>query len=260
MAAADARAKRPLMTRTRLPDVNLRAAWETNADEFAAWARAPMHDSYWRFHRDQFLELLPPPHGLTLDVGCGEGRLARDLRASGYSVAAFDSSPTMVDEALRFDPATTAMVADVARLPLRAGAADLAVAFMSLQDVDDLPGALRELGRVVEEGGYLCLAIVHPLNSAGMFADDTPDSSFVIEGSYLERSYYEDRVERNGLSVTFVSEHRPLEVYFEALAGGGFVVECLREPSVPEAAVRSPRDRRWQRLPLFLHIRARRVC
>jgi hypothetical protein len=42
---------------------DLAAAWEQHAPEFIAWARKPDHDSYWRFHRDQFLELLPPPGG-----------------------------------------------------------------------------------------------------------------------------------------------------------------------------------------------------
>ena len=58
--------------------MSLRAAWERNALAWAQWARAPMHDSYWRFHRDQFLALLPPPRRLALDLGCGEGRLSRE--------------------------------------------------------------------------------------------------------------------------------------------------------------------------------------
>lgn len=75
---------RPLQ-RTRLESANLAAAWEEHADEFIAWARKPGHDGYWRFHRDQFLELLPPPGHRTLDLGCGDGRLARDLKSIGHS-------------------------------------------------------------------------------------------------------------------------------------------------------------------------------
>lgn len=72
-----------------------------------------------------------------------------------------------------------------ARAPLHDGIADLAVAFMSLQDVDDVQRAVREAARVLAPAGRLCLAIVHPLNSAGQFADDTADGRFVIDGSYL---------------------------------------------------------------------------
>ena len=218
-----------------------------------------MHDSYWRFHRDQFLEIVPSPGRLTLDIGCGEGRLSRDLKALGHTIAAFDSSPTMIAGARQADGSIEAHVADAAKLPLADAVADLAIAFMSLQDMDDMPGALREAARVVEAGGRLCLAIVHPLNSAGTFAGEEADSPFVISGSYLEPFRYTDELERDGLAVSLASEHRPLEAYFEALAAAGFVVERLREHAVPDAAIGRERQRRWQRIPLFLHIRALRA-
>lgn len=218
-----------------------------------------MHDSYWRFHRDQFLEIVPPPGRLTVDIGCGEGRLSRDLKALGHTIVAVDSSPTMIENALQVDPSMDAHVADAARLPLSDAAADLAVAFMSLQDMDDMPTAISEAARVLEPGGRLCLAIVHPLNSAGTFAGEEADSPFVISGSYLEPFRYTDELERDGLAVTFASEHRPLEAYFEALTAAGFLVERLREPAVPDQAIGRPRQRRWQRVPLFLHVRAGRT-
>jgi hypothetical protein len=56
--------------------MTLRDAWDAQAERWARWARTPGHDSYWRFHREQFLELLPAAvEGPMLDVGCGEGRL-----------------------------------------------------------------------------------------------------------------------------------------------------------------------------------------
>ena len=58
------------------------------------------------------------------------------------------------------------------------------------------------------------------------------------------------------LEVTFVSEQRPLEAYTDALTSAGLRIERLREPRLPEQAVTVPRNRRWQRLPLFLHMRA----
>src|SRR5262245_13024757 len=70
----------------------LRDTWEHNAEAWIRWAREPGHDSYWRFHRDRFLELVPAPGRLTLDIGCGEGRLSRDLAALGHEVVGIDSS------------------------------------------------------------------------------------------------------------------------------------------------------------------------
>jgi ubiquinone/menaquinone biosynthesis C-methylase UbiE len=235
---------------------DLRAAWEANAADWVKVARAPDHDSYWLYHRDQFLELLPPPGGRTLDVGCGEGRLSRDLKALGHEVVGVDASPTMVDAARHADPAIDVHLADAAELPFPDEYADLVVAFMSLQDVTDAESALREAARVLEPGGRLCLAVVHPLGSAGRFSGHEADDPFVIAGSYLARFRYRDSVERNGLKMTFESEHRPIQWYFAALESAGFLVERLRETDVPEDAVTEERQRRWQRLPLFLHIRA----
>jgi SAM-dependent methyltransferase len=234
----------------------LRDAWEANAADFVAWVRKPMHDSYWLYHRAQFLDLLPPPGELTLDIGCGEGRLARDLVALGHRVIAIDGSATMVANARVADPGMDVRLADAAALPLADAMADLAIAFMSFQDVDEMPGAVAEAARVLKPGSRFCMAIVHPLNSAGRFAGSEPDSPFVIAGSYLEPFGYVDEVERDGLKMAFASAHRPLQDYVAALAAAGFLIERLREPEIPEAAITAESQRRWQRVPLFLHIRA----
>jgi SAM-dependent methyltransferase len=242
--------------RTRLASLDLRATWEAEAPAWVAWARKPGHDGYWTFHRDLFLELLPPPGRRTLDLGCGEGRLSRDLKRLGYDVAGVDLSPTMIAAAREADPELELHVADAAELPFADGTFDLVVAFMSLQDVERFDGAVREAGRVLEAGGRFCLAVVHPLNSAGSFAGDAGDSPFVVDGSYLDRSYYADDFARDGLEITLASAHRPLEAYADALADAGFLIERLREPALPEHALRNPHSARWRRLPLFVHLRA----
>jgi hypothetical protein len=129
---------------------------------------------------------------------------------------------------------------------------------MSLQDVDAMPRAAGDIARIPEPGGKLCSAIVHPINSAGKFERSAADAPFVIKGDYLQPFPYSDTVERAGLTMTFHSQHRPLEAYFSALEEAGFVVEALRETGIPEYAIEQDTSRRWQRLPLFLHVRARR--
>lgn len=237
---------------------SLREPWEANARAWIAWAREPGHDTYWRFHRDQFLELVPPQGSRTVDLGCGEGRLSRDLKALGHSVVGVDASPTLVAAAREADPEIEVHLADAAAVPLPDGCADLVVAFMSLHDMDDPAAAVAEAARLLEPGGRICVAVVHPLNSAGAFDGDEPDSPFVISGAYLSRHRYSDVVERDGLTMTFESMHRPLEDAVGWLTDAGFLVERLCEPAVPEDGYDHPRGRRWQRLPLFLHLRALR--
>lgn len=232
-------------------------AWEENAAAWIEWARAPGHDSYWRFHRDVFLEIVPAPSRRTLDLGCGEGRFSRDLAALGHDIVGVDVSPTMISAAREAAEEMEFHEADAAAaLPFDDNTFGLVVAFVSLQDVDDLHGAIRETGRVLAPGGRLCLAIVHPFNSAGLFAAREPHAPFVVEGSYFERRTTDLAVERDGRTMRFVSRHAPLETYLGELAAIGLLVEDLREPSIPDSAFRDASGSRWQRMPLFLHLRA----
>jgi ubiquinone/menaquinone biosynthesis C-methylase UbiE len=164
--------------------MDLRELWETHADQWIKWARAAGHDSYWSFHRDQFLHIVPPPGRRTIDIGCGEGRLTRCLKELGHSVIGVDTSPSLVAAAHGLDPSVDIRLADAAALPLDDASADLAIAFMSLHDISAMPAAVREVARVLEPGGRFCVAIVHPINSAGRFETTAADESapFVDQG------------------------------------------------------------------------------
>jgi tRNA G46 methylase TrmB len=53
---------------------------EEQAQNWLAWARTPGHDVYWHY-RSEFFALVAPAGRATLEIGCGEGRVARDLAA-----------------------------------------------------------------------------------------------------------------------------------------------------------------------------------
>jgi ubiquinone/menaquinone biosynthesis C-methylase UbiE len=229
--------------------VDLRDSWERHAADWIRWAREPGHDSYWRVHREPFLGLVPSRGRVTLDVGCGEGRVSRDLRLLGHRVIGVDASETMVAAAREADPDGEYVVGNAAALPFSDEHADLVVAFMSLMDVDDMPGAVRELARVLEPGGRLVLAVVHPINSAHELDREHPEHNLVLVRDYFDRRRYTDVIERKGLRMTFDSRHWTFQDYFDAILEAGFRVEALRE-------VADPDHPRWSRYPLFLHIRA----
>jgi SAM-dependent methyltransferase len=235
---------------------DLRSEWERHATEWIAWARKPGHDSYWQFHRDVFLELVPEPAGRTLDLGCGEGRVTRDLAALGHDVVGVDTSPTLIAAARESAPDMELHLADAAALPFPDSSFGIVVAFMSLHDIDDLGGAVRETARVLVPGGRLCLAIVHPLASAGSFVAREATSPFAIDGSYLDEGPVAGTFTRDGLTMTFAGVHRPLQAYSESLAEAGLLVERLHEIAEPEHAFSSPNSARWRRIPNFLHVRA----
>jgi hypothetical protein len=74
--------------------------FEERAQGWLAWARTPGHDAYWTY-RDAFFALVPEPGAATLEVGCGEGRVVRDLVARGHRMTGLDASPTLVGAAAR---------------------------------------------------------------------------------------------------------------------------------------------------------------
>jgi ubiquinone/menaquinone biosynthesis C-methylase UbiE len=233
---------------------SLREAWDAQAAEWARFARTPGHDrANQLFNLPRLLDLLPPPGRRTLDLGCGEGRMGRALGALGHVVVAVDASPAMVALAAE---SQEAVVADAAALPFGDGAFDLVTAFMSLMDMDDADGAIREAGRVLEPGGRLCFCITHPVNTAGRFADRSADAPFVIAGSYLEERRVDETWERDGFRIDFACLHRPLEAWSRGLEAAGFLVEALREHPSPREAWRDGAGARWTRIPPFLHVRA----
>ena len=80
----------------------LRDAWEDEAARWIAWARSPGTDHFfWRFSLPALLDLTPAPGRLTVDMGCGEGRVGRELIARGHRVVGIEGSPTLAQAARR---------------------------------------------------------------------------------------------------------------------------------------------------------------
>ena len=227
--------------------------WKAEAVRWAAWARAPGHDAYW-YYRDAFFALVPPPGRATLEVGCGEGRVARDLAARGHRVIGIDVTRTLVSLAAETGAGPRYLLADGAKLPFEAATFDLVVAYNSLMDVDDMPAGGQEMSRVLIPNGRLCVCITHPLADAGRFTAREPEAPFVIETSYLAHRPYEGTFERDGLRVSFKGWCYPFSTYSRALEAGRFLIEALREPEPPSSA--PPRMDRYRRIPNFLMLRA----
>ena len=223
-------------------------SWELEARNWAAWARAPGHDDYWRA-RERFFELVPPPGSRTLEVGCGEGRVSRDLAARGHDVVGLDASPTLVALAREAAGGPEYVLGHAEELPFADGAFDLAVAHNSLMDVDDMPQTVCEVARVLEPGGRFCVCVTHPLMDAGRFEGDDREAPFLLDGSYFGRRRFDETVERDGLNIRFNGWTYSLSDYTRALDAAGFLIEALREPADPG---------RERRMPWFLHLRCRR--
>jgi SAM-dependent methyltransferase len=221
--------------------------WEEQARNWITWARTPELDSYWRY-RSALFELVPGPGESTLDLGCGEGRVSRDLAERGHRVTGVDVSPTLLEAARAAHPEGTYVTADAADLPFPDHSFDLVVAYNSLMDVEDLPGSVREASRVLRPGGKLVLSIVHPANRDKIIGEGA-DAAFVVDGSYFDSTHSHQRTERDGVKMVFSGYQRPLTSYTRALEDRGMLIEAVREPIATRA------DGSAHRLPWHLWLR-----
>jgi len=236
-----------------------REEWDAQADE---WLELTGDDPFYdRLNEPQFLELVPEPGALTLDVGCGEGRLARALVSRGHRVLAVDGSPALARMAARHDRPVPVGVGDGSALPVATGVADLVVSCMVLMDVEDLAGNVAELARVLAPGGVVCAAILHPIVTSGLFVPDDPNRTFSMGEYRAQMRHVLDITRPNGEVFPFRVEHRPIEDYSRAFEAAGLAITAIREPRPSDELVAElPQFANYQRVPDFLHLRAQRLA
>ena len=84
-----------------------------------------------------------------VDIGCGEGQLARQLDKLPFPVdyRGFEINPEAIDIARRLSPARSFYQADLFQLDLEEGAADLVVCLEVLEHLADPEAAVARLAR-----------------------------------------------------------------------------------------------------------------
>lgn len=229
--------------------------WEQFADEWIDWVRTPDHDAFW-LYLDEFRRFVPPAGSATCEIGCGEGRISRELASLGHQVTGVDLSPSLLASAREAESADRYVLADAGALPFPDGHFDRVVAYNVLMDVPDLPAVTAEAARVLAAHGTLTISIVHPLADLGAFDDA---GRFVLHGNYFEPRPFSEVQRVRGLTMHWHGWSRPLRDYVRALRAAGLVVEDLHEPipaQHPDAEVDRSFDG-WRRTPLFLWLNVR---
>jgi 2-polyprenyl-3-methyl-5-hydroxy-6-metoxy-1,4-benzoquinol methylase len=213
-------------------------AWEAGAD---AWV-ARVRETARKAHDASIRSLLPPPAGLTLDVGCGEGRLTRALAESGYDVVGVDRSAALVEAARAKHADGRYEVAPIDALPFADGAAMLVLCANVLPHVEDLTAATHELARVASPNGILVVGHRHPVREAGSIDEAT--------GELRVRRYFDHEPHAVPLGDGHVfHQHRTIEDYLSAFRVAGFVLEDLREVPDATGSVPSWLDLRFAKYP-----------
>jgi SAM-dependent methyltransferase len=198
-----------------------------------------------------------------LDVGCGEGQVARLAAAGGArTVVGVDPTWAQVVVARDRDGGPAYARSDAAALPLRTGAFDAVVACLVFEHIRAVDDAIAEVARVLRPGGWFCFFLNHPLlqtPNSGWIDDqvlDPPEQYWRI-GPYLVEDETIEQVEA-GVFIPFI--HRPLSRYVNALAGNGLLIERMEEPAPPAGFLaRAHEYADAATIPRLLYLRARKA-
>jgi len=103
------------------------------------------------------------PGDRVLDACCGTGDLALEAERRGGRVVGLDFSERMLERARQKSATGEWVQGDALALPFEDGAFDAATVGFGARNLEDLDGGLRELARVLREGGRVAvLEITQP--------------------------------------------------------------------------------------------------
>ena len=238
-----------------------RDLWEAHAD----WWIAEFTDGADAEYTEQILPMAAEElagAGHVLDLGCGDGQVARLLAAQGSRVVGVDPTRNQIVVAAERGggPSYARAVADA--LPFPDAAFDAVVACLVFEHIDDLDAAIAEVARVLRPGGRFAFFLNHPLlqtPGSGWIDDQVldPPEQYWRVGPYLPEAETVEQVEL-GVWIRFL--HRPLSRYVNALADHGLVLERMVEPEPPAGFLaRAPEYPDAATIPRLLYLRLRRV-
>lgn len=250
---------------------------KTSWGEVAEWYDALLEDDPDSYQRrvilPNLLRVLDLQRGETvLDLGCGQGFFSHEFWRAGANVIGVDIAPELIARAVKRrpqpaprSPTLEFRVASAKTVPLVAdGSLDKVTLVLAIQNIENSSAVFAECRRVLKPAGRLYLVLNHP-------AFRVPGASaWGWEGTRLQyrridRYLSEARVKiqmhpganPRQHTVTF---HRPLQLYFKALAKHGFCVTRLEEWISHRQSQPGPRaaaeDRARNEIPLFLLLEA----
>lgn len=203
----------------------LERCWESNAHAWSEAVRGGAIASR-RLGTDAAIidAILARDPRRVLDVGCGEGWLARALATRGIDVTGIDASAPLIERA-RAEGGGTFHVCSFSALPCASMLRkyDVVACNFALLDEDVVP-VLQALRSLIQTRGALILQTVHPWTARGdgEYRDGWRTETFAGFG--------------DGFSEPMPWFFRTLSSWMSVLDDGGYRVEELREPLHPETS------------------------
>jgi SAM-dependent methyltransferase len=195
-----------------------------------------------------------------LDVGTGEGQLARHLLGQGVArVTGIDPSVNQLRVARARGSDATFARAEAAALPFPAGTFDGVVACLVFEHIEAVDQAIAEVARVLVPGGVFLFLLNHPLlqvPGSGWIDDHILEEQYWRIGPYLVENLEQEEI-APGVTLPFI--HRPMSRYVNTLAANGLLVHRMLEPAPPAGFLaRAAEYAESASIPRLLVLRAER--
>ncbi|QTN20794.1 methyltransferase domain-containing protein [Brevundimonas sp. AJA228-03] len=227
--------------------------WQDSAD---AWVASQGEEGdfgrRWVMDAPMLERVRMRPYASALDVGCGEGRFCRMLKAEGVAAVGIDPTVALIDHARRLDPEGDYRVEAAGALGFEDGRFDLVVSYLSLIDIPDVRAAIAEMARVLAPGGRLLIANLAGYNSAA----DANDLGWVTlpdgRRAHAMDRYLEEKagwIAWKGIRIR--NWHRPLSTYMTLLLEQGLTLTHFAEPRA-DAGGDPVRAAHYDRAPWFM--------
>src|SRR5687767_9550938 len=168
-----------------------------------------------------------------LDVGTGEGQIARLAEQRGITTIGIDPTLAQIAEAQRRGGTTGYARAAAAALPFADASFDAVVACLVFEHIEDVDDAIAEVARTLQPNGRFLFFLNHPLlqtPNSGWIDDTILEEQYWRIGPYLTEDLSIEEVEKD-VFIPFI--HRPLSRYVNALARNGLLIEHMVEPAPP---------------------------
>jgi SAM-dependent methyltransferase len=188
-------------------------------------------------------DLLGEGSGACLEVGCGTGVHAAQVRELGWTPVGVDLSAGMLRHARGRLPIAQA---DAERLPARDDSLQAVVAMMVHTDMPGYPAVLREVARVLRPGGMFVHVGIHPCFCGG-FADRSDLDAVVIRPGYLNGHWTKASWTDQGVRAKVGATHRPLPELMHAFLDTGLRLERFAESGEPTPVVLAVMARKYPR-------------
>jgi SAM-dependent methyltransferase len=195
-----------------------------------------------------------------LDVGCGEGQIARRAAALGADVVGVDPTDAQIVVARERAGGPRYARSTAEHLPIRDRSLDAVVMCLVIEHLDPFEPSIEEMARVLEPGGRCLLLLNHPLlqtPGSGWIDDHILEEQYWRVGPYLRP---DSTIEEVAPGVRLPFMHRPLSRYIHVMGEMGLLLEDMDEPAPPPGFLDEAREYgEASTIPRLMLLRARRV-